>query len=127
MNQSWVGDSWSEYESNPLASDSEEEKRMNRAEARANKKLKAKRSKKNPEARATGHTGKPVVATNNATQGVSMKQSLRRPGLCFACGKPGLWKGAAECSAATQTIRKVFLCLRHRYPKDCSSDFVGKR
>ncbi|KAH3705481.1 hypothetical protein DPMN_080556 [Dreissena polymorpha] len=47
----------SEYESNPLASDSEDEKRMNRAEARANKKLKAKRSKKNPEARATGHTG----------------------------------------------------------------------
>ncbi|XP_052238527.1 uncharacterized protein LOC127849815 [Dreissena polymorpha] len=90
----------SEYESNPLASDSEDEKRMYRAEARANKKLKAEKSKKSRGAR-NGPYRKPMVAQNNATQGMSMRQPLRRPGLCFACGKPGHWKGAAECPASS--------------------------
>jgi len=90
----------SEYQSNPLASDSEEEKRMYRAEARANKKLKAEKSKKLRGARNWPYR-KPVVAQNNATQGMSMRQPMRRPGLCFACGKPGHWKGAAECPASS--------------------------
>ena len=39
----------------------------------------------------------PVQTTVTAS---TAQTSTRRPGLCFACGKPGHWKRTAECSAS---------------------------
>lgn len=91
-----------EYETNPLASDSDDEKRMYKAEARANRKLKAEKAKKTRGARSWPYR-KPAAAPGNPAHAqaapVAAQQHPRRPGLCFACGKPGHWRGAAECTA----------------------------
>ena len=86
-----------EYESNPLASDSDDERKMYKAEARASRKLKAEKAKKSRGARAWPYRKSAVPATT--VQSTEPQQAVRRPGLCFACGKPGHWKGAPECSA----------------------------
>lgn len=92
-----------EYISNPLASDSDDEKRIYKAEARANRKYKAERSKKTRRPRTTpyGHRNASMTKVNESAATATTSQSMRRPpGLCFACGKPGHWKGAPECTAS---------------------------
>ena len=85
-----------EYETNPLASDSDDEKKINRAESRASKKLKieqAKRIKKStrfsswPASQPAGKSG-----ANTQQTSVSSVTSAKKPGLCFNCGQPGHWK-----------------------------------
>ena len=86
-----------EYEANPLASDSDDEKRMYKAEARASKKIKAEKTKKGRTSNAWPYR----KGANNAstTSTPSPAQSTRRPGLCFHCGKPGHWRGSPDCQA----------------------------
>ena len=71
---------------------------MYRAEARASKKLKAEKAKKSRLGKIwpyrKGQTGLTSTTALSSTQ-----QAVRRLGLCFDCGKPGHWKGAAECQA----------------------------
>ena len=76
-----------EYVSNPLASDSDDEKKIYKAEARASRKLKADKTKR----RRRSMPGRPTVkATAEQTTNMVTSQPNRRPpGLCFACGKPG--------------------------------------
>ena len=82
-----------DYVVNSLASDSEDEKRMYKAEARASRKFKAERSKKSTRPRTWPYGKKqptkqgfkqPVAASGASAQPVRRQQ----PGLCFACGKP---------------------------------------
>ena len=91
----------SEYESNPLASDSDDEKRMYKAEARASRKFKAEKAKKARVNRNFPYRRAASVRTGNSEQYTAAvaQQTRRPPGLCFACGKPGHWKGAKECGA----------------------------
>ncbi|XP_072166403.1 uncharacterized protein [Diadema setosum] len=95
-----------EYENNSLADNSDDEKRMFKAEARAERK--AKKVKKQWEPRRFQpyamnrsswrpiHTGA-KDQENHASTSRGGVDERKRPGLCFACGKPGHWK--ADCLA----------------------------
>ena len=95
----------SEYEANPLASDSEDEKRIYRAEARANRRLKTERAKKGRSARAWPYR-KGLPSTNSTSAPQMVQTTHRKPGLCFDCGKPGHWKKDPECQA-NQSQNKI--------------------
>ncbi|XP_060585380.1 uncharacterized protein LOC132741266 [Ruditapes philippinarum] len=102
-----------EYQSNPLASDSEDEKKLARAEARANRKWKSKRPFSDFKRFSPyGHTAsvetqpqKSVAAWNNISTVTTSRST--RPGLCFACGKPGHWKYECRRTSADKTNEKI--------------------
>jgi len=75
-----------EYISNPIADDSDDEKRMARAQARAEKKNKTDKMKRNKNIKSTPYT--PVSEKRDDRQRI-------RTGRCFNCGKRGHW--ADEC------------------------------
>ena len=83
-----------EYETNPIASDSEDEKRIHKAEARASRKDKTEKSRKRPVRNAPYPRSRPRFEATPPTQMSSGPQ--QRHGVCFLCGKPGHWKN--ECS-----------------------------
>ena len=90
-----------EYESNPIASDSEDEMKIYRAEARALKKAKAEKARK---ARRGWPYNRPDTAPSATV--TSVQQSGRqKPGLCFSCGKPGHWKNECTKGSSQQKIR----------------------
>ncbi|XP_053375474.1 uncharacterized protein LOC123557092 isoform X1 [Mercenaria mercenaria] len=80
----------SEYEANPIASDSDDEKRIYKAEARASRKAKADKTKK-PRKNNWPYKRPEASGSAQASQGIR-----QRPGLCFSCGKAGHWKN--ECT-----------------------------
>ncbi|XP_045178604.2 uncharacterized protein LOC123538512 [Mercenaria mercenaria] len=82
-----------EYETNPIASDSDDEKKMYKAEARAARKVKSEKSKIR-RGRAFPYRRQRQVPDTPSSSGVMQRN--RRPGLCFTCGKPGHWK--MECN-----------------------------
>ena len=93
-----------EYETNPLASESDDEKR---AESRASKKLKLEQSKRVKKASRFSSWPSsirvdPVLpsAHRAITSGTS---SFSKPGVCFTCGQPGHWKH--ECPKARRQAR----------------------
>lgn len=101
-----------EYEANPLASDSDDERRIYKAEARVNRKLKAERAKKTRAARSMPYRKQTSTYRANVEQVPASSQSAKRPpGLCFACGKPGHWKGAPECTATNTSNNKISTVL----------------
>ncbi|CAG2253627.1 unnamed protein product [Mytilus edulis] len=69
-----------EYVTNPIADDSEDEKRMNRAQSRAERKSKAEKAKKRP---------RPVPY--NKDRSSEDKNSNYKPCRCFTCGNRGHW------------------------------------
>ena len=86
----------SEYETHQLAEDSEDEKRIQKAETRALRKIKEGQKKRNAK-RSRFLT--PVSSTVTSSNVQQLQQSAsRKPGVCFSCGKPGHWK--SECLAA---------------------------
>ena len=105
-----------EYQSNPLASDSEDKKRMMRAEARASRKMKQRRFERSRRMQrfqpfpqgyqstsATATSGQFQQGTNIPTVNSVRSGRGRRPGLCYGCGKSGHWK--FECLSA-ETVTK---------------------
>ena len=77
-----------EYESNPLADDSEDEKKLYKAETRAERKMKTEKAKKK----------RPKPYDVQATK-------QRRPGRCFGCGEKGHWK--KECPELLKGTEKI--------------------
>ena len=90
-----------EYVTNPLARNSEDEKRIYKAEASTTRKYKAEKSKKTRRFRSTpyGKQTPPKQGFEQLGTGATRQQGKRPPGLCFDCGKPGHWKGCPECTA----------------------------
>ena len=88
-----------EYETNHLAKNSKDEKRMYKAEARATRKPKAERTKKaksnriGPYNRGNGGRGQLAAGVQTSTA------LVQKPGLCFQCRKPGYWR--QECPGNT--------------------------
>lgn len=82
-----------EYTQHELASDEEDEKRIIKAEIRAEKKLKEERIQKARAARRTNPY--PERVSNVQTQSKSYDSS-KKSGTCFKCGFPGHW--AKNCT-----------------------------
>ena len=80
-----------EYESHQLASDSEDEKRILKAEARASRKLKQSRNKRSA-IRKFQDFNQPASQSQSFPSDVRSRQGNRRPGVCYNCGKPGHWR-----------------------------------
>ncbi|XP_033762279.1 uncharacterized protein LOC117343851 [Pecten maximus] len=93
-----------EYIANPIASDSDDERKMDRARARANRKAKDSKLKANKgRGRYTPYSDQ-RLRSNNATgntqdgfRGGPQRSAISRPGSCFACGKFGHWR--VDCPA----------------------------
>ena len=93
-----------EYEVNPIASDSDDEKRIYKAEARAARKAREDRSKKAKRFGPYRREHPAPTATVSSSQGARQK-----PGLCFSCGKPGHWKHECPNSNSNNKI-SISLC-----------------
>ncbi|XP_021354281.1 uncharacterized protein LOC110450839 [Mizuhopecten yessoensis] len=99
----------SEYEKKELADNSEDEKRMVKAENRAQKKFKQQMMQRRTRAQPRrthpyAQAPEPEVKGNNV-DGVRNKSgngSARRPGICFSCGKPGHWR--FECREILRNV-----------------------
>ena len=105
-----------EYVTNALTSDEEDEKRMNRAEARATKKARQKRQKTVEKAQKARRfvpyslrdTRVPSASTVTSNPGApigTIVTTPRRAGVCFECGMVNHWK--LECPN-----RKSWSCQR---------------
>ncbi|XP_035688012.1 uncharacterized protein LOC118423839 [Branchiostoma floridae] len=83
-----------EYKKNELADNSDDEKRMFKAEMRAKKAKKENEEKRRKTGQAKRSFDKsfqpPVRFYGNATSSVT---SAKKPGNCFACGEEGHWRG----------------------------------
>ena len=96
-----------EYDINPLVEDSDDEKRLLRAESRANRKAKQQKMKKS-QRRFTpyGRWSSTAVSTPPAhVREQSMFSDSRRPGLCFFCRKSGHWK--KDCPELPRQNNKI--------------------
>jgi len=94
-----------EYESNPIASDSEDERKIYRTEARALKKAKAEKARK---ARRGWPYKRPDTAPS-ATITSGQQSGRQKPGLCFSCGKPGHWKNECTQGSSQQNNNKILV------------------
>ena len=83
-----------EYETNPIASDSGDEKRIYKAEARASRKSRVDRGGRR--GRWRGHpyrrTYRRAIESSQCDNNQRQTQQTKRPGLCFSCSMPEHWK-----------------------------------
>jgi hypothetical protein len=103
-----------EYDTNPLASDSDDEKRIFKVEARASWKYKADKSKKTKSARNWPYRKQRMFTETSPGSQQLVGRQGRRPGLCFACGKMGHWRGATECpkrNTNNKISNDLFTCV----------------
>ncbi|KAL5013264.1 hypothetical protein ScPMuIL_007534 [Solemya velum] len=81
----------SEYVANPIADDSDDEKKIFRAQARAERKAKSEKTKNNRQSRRMV----PYTNTTKSTAPNKDDAPTWRPGRCFICGKRAHW--ANDC------------------------------
>lgn len=90
----------SEYVANPLAEDSKDEKRINRAYSSANRKMKAE------EKQQQRRRFRPYPQPPGQFSYTQEKES--RPGVCYKCHKLGHW-GAEKKRAGTAKLSTIHL------------------
>ena len=99
-----------EYETNPLADDSDDEKRIQKAEARETRNMKAERGRRGRGRSAPyPRTGRVAATSRLAPQERSFTPAPMKPGVCFSCGKPGHWKG--ECPGTSSNNKMSSTCI----------------
>ena len=94
------------YVSNPLAEDSDDEKKIYKAQTRAESKLKKEKTKRRTDQRLTPYEHKKSAPTGNP---VSVSNSIR-PGRCFNCNEKGHWRREYP----QQTVdhgKKISICI----------------
>ena len=79
-----------EYESHPLADDSDDEKRMYRATARATRKMKQDGARF--QRRPRPYSIQPSIVNSTPANQSITTQPTRKQGLCFSCGRSGHWR-----------------------------------
>ena len=98
-----------EYKRNDLAEDSDDEKKIIRAEARAPRLNKARRLKSRPTNRRdpTALTTVAAAASSQCSGKpipiVQTRTPQAKPGSCFACNKPGHWRAQCPYTAKSTT------------------------
>ena len=94
---------WDEYKKHSLADDSDDEKRIFKAESRARtfvNSLKKKKKSSAPAESTVSSQRRPIPAL---VPGFSPRP---KPGTCFACGKPGHWRASCPTMAQQNTFTK---------------------
>jgi hypothetical protein len=107
-----------EYENNPLAENSDDEKKIYRAEARAGRSARVDRQKKSRRGRpyeipsAAGgprdlHGQRTTTQPQHQWTGQwgGQATSYKKPGNCFACGKAGHWRSECRSTGADQNTQ----------------------
>ncbi|CAG2203374.1 unnamed protein product [Mytilus edulis] len=89
---------------NSIADDSEEEKRMNRAQSSFERKSKAEKAKKGP---------RPVRFPYNKDRTSDGKNSTYKPGRCFTCGNRGHWSDNCPQNKKTKISTLSLLSLNN--------------
>ncbi|XP_060082590.1 uncharacterized protein LOC132561897 [Ylistrum balloti] len=92
-----------EYEANSIADNSDDEKKMVKAENRAQRKIKVQMGTRRRFNRTHPYAPETHRTQENTTSGNTT--TTRRPGFCFACGKPGHWR--AECKELVRSGNQV--------------------
>ncbi|CAC5417982.1 unnamed protein product [Mytilus coruscus] len=89
-----------EYTANPLADDSEDDRKIFRAQNRAERKIKADRVKRRSRA-------DPYVKPASSSGSRDRQPVSRKPGVCYNCYKPGHWQN--ECPEKKRPkLSKIF-------------------
>ena len=100
-----------EYETNPIASDSDGEKRIYRAEARASRKSRSDAGGRHGRWRRHPYQRAPVqrwaVETTRGDSVQTQAQQNKRPGLYFGCYMPGHWKFECPSLKVTNGNNKI--------------------
>ena len=81
-----------EYEAHPLAEDSDDEKKIYRAQLKADRKVKQERRSRGRRYTPYGNPMAASTTTATATQPDNRYQGNKKPGNCFRCGKAGHWR-----------------------------------
>lgn len=99
-----------EYKKNDLADDSDDEKKIIRAEARARTEQNSQKAKSRMAAsRREFPKSQPVAAVSNTDVSSALRpiptidaqfRNQTKPGCCFACNKPGHWRAQCPLLAA---------------------------
>ena len=117
-----------EYETNPVASDSDDEKRIYKAETRVSRKIKSERGPRRgrwrgyPYRRGFG-SRRAYESTQSYSQPQSQPQSqqTKRQGNCFACHGEGHWKFECPSKTTSNTNNKISSYLVSLACKDIKS------
>ncbi|KAK3103157.1 hypothetical protein FSP39_016878 [Pinctada imbricata] len=91
-----------EYQANPIADNSDDEKKISKAQARAEKK--AKESKKQ-RSRPHPYARQPYTTTPNRFGRSEEPVPVSRPGNCFKCGGKGHW--VRECKKQSTDVKEI--------------------
>ena len=81
-----------EHEAHPIASHSDDEKRIFKAEVRATRKMKSEKAKRGRGSYRTWPYRRRRYMEPSSTQTTASAAETKKPGLCFGCSLPGHWK-----------------------------------
>ncbi|CAC5392387.1 unnamed protein product [Mytilus coruscus] len=93
-----------EYQTNSLADNSEDEKRIRRADVRAAQNMKAERKTKKSRFTPISQS---TSTRSSAPIPVQISLPVHRPGKCYECGKPGHWRKDHAAMSMTQNFDKI--------------------
>ena len=116
-------DGWrvvNEYIANPLADDSDDEKKIHKAQSRADSKIMKEKLKKKVDFKTTPYSYKKTASTVGNPIPVTTNAAFR-PGRCFFCNARGHWRRECPKIAAEQRSSLNKISIEHYVINDKSS------